>query len=118
MVDMTVEFLDDLIKQTDLPSGLGAPVGRAVGTGIGIAFQLKDIIKIMVADDPVQASIDWYLDLAMNPVTEEMMDAFLTMGGTMPRREPRIAPACTSNRPTDRLMQLNLQSSRTLSQRR
>ena len=118
MVDMTVQFLDDMIKQTELPSGLGAPAGRAVGTGIGIAFQFKDFIKIMMADDPTQASIDWYVDEFWNPITEEMMDAFLTMGGTMPRREPRIAPACTSNRPTDRLIQLNLQSSRTLSQRR
>jgi RHS repeat-associated protein len=117
-VDVAVEFLDDRIRQTELPSGLGAPAGRAVGTGVGIAFQFKDIIKIYFADDPTQASIDWYVDEFWNPITEEVMDAFLTMDGALPRREPRIAPACRSNRPTDRLIQLNLQSSRTLSQRR
>jgi len=109
--------VDVLTEKTELISGIGSRVGSQVGTGVGIAFQLKDFIKIMIADDPAQASIDWYMDEPWNPITDEMMDAFLTMGGTMPRREPRIAPSCTSNAPRDRLIQLNLHSSRTLSQR-
>ena len=109
--------VDVLTENTGLISGIGSGVGSRVGTGVGIAFQFKDLIKIMIADDPTQASIDWYVNEPWNPITDEMMDAFLTMGGTMPRREPRIAPSCTSNAPRDRLIQLNLQSSRTLSQR-
>jgi len=91
--------------------------GSRVGTAIGVAFQFKDIIKIVRADDPGQAAIDWYVDQWWNPITNEMMEAVLTMGGTMPRREPPVAPTCITNRPSDRLVQTQLHSSRTLAQR-
>jgi hypothetical protein len=111
------DMVDEIIEYTPLPSGLGSQVGSRVGTAVGVAFQFKDLIKILIADDPVQASIDWYTGEWWNPITDEMMNAFLTMGGTMPRREPRIAPSCTSNAPRDRLIQVQLHSSRTLRQR-
>lgn len=110
--------IDELTENTGFMSGLGSEVGGRVSTGIGVAFQFKDILKIAFSDDPLQAGIDWYRDEPWNPVTDEMLDAFLTMGGTMPRREPRIAPVCTSSTHSDRLFQVQLQSSRTLAQRR
>jgi RHS repeat-associated protein len=110
--------IDELTENTGFMSGLGSEVGGRVGTGIGIAFQFKDILKIAFADDPLQAGIDWYRGEPWNPVTDEMLDAFLTMGGTMPRHEPRMAPVCTSSTHSDRLFEVQLQSSRTLAQRR
>ncbi len=110
--------IDALTENTGFMSGIGSEVGTRVGTGIGVAFQFKDILKIAFADDPLQAGIDWYRDEPWNPVTDEMLDAFLTMGGTMPRHEPRVTPVCTSSAPRDRLFQAQLQSSRTLAQRR
>jgi RHS repeat-associated protein len=105
--------VDAVADNIGLMSGIGSSAGSTAGTLVGVAFQFKDFIKILTADDPTQASIDWYLDLPMNPVDREMMNAFLTMGGTMPRREPRIAPACTSNAPRELLVQIPLRGSRT-----
>jgi len=105
--------VDAVADNIGLMSGIGSSAGSTAGTLVGVAFQFKDFIKILTADDPTQASIDWYLDLPMNPVDQEMMNAFLTMGGTMPRREPRIAPACTSNAPRELLVQIPLRGSRT-----
>lgn len=116
-IDIGLELADEMIEQTELPRGLGGAVGSRVGTGIGLAFQFKDIIKIMTADDPTEAAIDWYRGQWWNPTGDAMLDAFLTMGGTMPRRDPPVAPVCVTNRPTDRLIQVQLHSSRTLSQR-
>ena len=87
-------------------------VGNWFRAGVGQYYQWKDVIEVFGAEDPFEAGINWYDSQPWNPVRGAMLESFLTMGGTMPRHESRIAPTCVSSGDRGRLMQPNLHNSK------
>ncbi len=87
-------------------------VGTLGRTAWGQYNTWKDIIQVFGSDNPAEAGIRWWDKQWWNPVRGEMLNSFLTMGGTLPRREARIRPICGLTGEIRRLIEPQLNGSR------